>query len=121
MVKAMDSLPKLIFKVGDEETQCHMTATRMARHEHEEIAYVVGKKRFHDSRDAFETLVRQTEMYVKKFVKPKVCSESGATTLAGETCSCKESAARLNEGVANAIKDLKITYRVGEKDFATTR
>ena len=64
-----------------------------------------------------ESLVKQTEMYVKKFVTPKVCDESGATSLAGETCQCPNAASKLTESVANATKDIQISYRVGEKEF----
>ncbi len=117
MVEAMASLPKMVFKVGDEETCCHMTATRMARESDEKIVYLVGKKRFGDSRDAFESLVKQTEIQVKRYVTPKVCNESGATTIAGETCGCTELAAKMTELVGNATKDLKMTYVVGEKEF----
>ena len=117
MTAAMESLPKMIFKVGSEETCCHMTATRMAHEEHEKIVYLVGKKRYHESRDAFEALVKQTEMYVKRFVKPTVCKESGATTVAGETCECNESASKYVDTVSTAIQDMKLTYKVGEKEF----
>ena len=94
-----------------------MTATRMAHEEHEKIVYLVGKKRYHESRDAFEALVKQTEMYVKRFVKPTVCKESGATSVAGQTCDCDESTSKYVSTVSDAIQDMKLTYKVGEKEF----
>lgn len=117
VAKAMESLPKMVFRIGENETCCHMTATRMAHKAHEEIIFVVGKKTFRNSEDAFEAHVKQTETYVKKFITPKVCAESGATTVAGETCQCTVSAGKMSELVNNATQDLKITYAVGEKEF----
>ncbi len=117
VAKAMESLPKMVFRVGSEETCCHMTATRMAHESHEKMVYLVGKKKFNHSEDAFESLVKQTEAYVKKFVSPKVCEESGATTLAGETCNCPVTASKMTDSVVAATKDIKLSYCVGEKSF----
>ena len=117
VAKAMEDLPKMVFRIGDQETCCHMTATRMAHEAHEEIEYVVGKKKFRDSQDAFESLVKQTETYVKKFVTPKVCNESGTTSLAGESCQCPDAASKMTDLVTTATGQLKLTYRVGEKEF----
>ncbi len=117
MAKAMEALPKMVFRIGTEETCCHMTATKMAHENHEEILYRVGKKKFKDSHDAFEALVKQTELYVKRFVTPKVCEESGATMLAGEACPCGATSEKMTEQIVAATKDLKLTYQVGEKKF----
>ena len=118
MAKAMESLPKMVFKIGDEETCCHMTATKMAHDTHTRIEYVVGKNKYKNSNQAFQSLVKQTESYVKKFTTPKVCSESGKTTIAGTTCDCPVATAKLTELVGTKTKEMKLCYKVGEMDFA---
>lgn len=116
VAKAMESLPKMVFKIGDQETCCHMTATRMAHESHSEIVYWVGKRKFKDSHDAFEALVKQTETFVRKSLSPSVCEETGATFIAGQSCdadSCDQIAAK----VTSTVDGLKLRYAVGEKEF----
>ena len=112
---AMAKLPKMTYRVGTEDTCCAESAAKLAETNEAAIKYVVGEKVFEDKTEAYTSLVEQTETMVNDFVTPKTCSESGCTTVAGESCSCSVKAAKNAELVKTAIKDIKMSYAVGEK------
>jgi len=97
---AMAKLPKMTYRVGTENTCCADSAAKMAEEKKAE---------------AYTSLVEQTETMVNKFVTPCKCETSGTTTIAGASCKCPVEAGKKTELVSAAIKDIKMSYTVGEE------
>lgn len=112
---AMAKLPKMTYRVGTENTCCAESAAKLAETNSAPIHYVVGENVFEDKTEAYTSLVEQTETMVSAFVTPTTCSESGCHTVAGKTCKCATQAGKNAELVKTAIKDIKMSYVVGEK------
>lgn len=87
--KAMANLPKMSFKVGE--------------------------KTYETKDKAYVALVESTEAYVTKFTSPCKCEKSGKTSIAGASCGCPVEAGKKAELVKTAIKDMKISYKVGKE------
>lgn len=112
---AMGKLPKLVYKVGDQEACCPTSAAAMAKESGKEITYVVADKNYTDKGKAFTALVETTESFVNKFAEPCKCEVSGTTTVAGKTCECPIEAGRRAEIVKNAMTSIKMSYKVGDE------
>ena len=112
---AMAKLPKMTYRVGTENVCCSESAAKMAKEKNTALHFVVGEKVFEDKTEAYTSLVEQTETMVTAFVTPSTCSKSGTHTVAGKSCSCAVQAGKNAELVTTAIKDIKMTYAVGEK------
>jgi hypothetical protein len=108
-------LPKLVYKVGDEEACCENSAKSMAQSTGKKLAYVVGKESFECPNKAFASLVEQTEKYVADFGTPHTCSVSGKTTVAGEALTCPVAAGDVAAKVKKAMDTVAISYKVGDK------
>lgn len=112
---AMAKLPKMAYRVGTENTCCAESAAKLAETSKAPIHFVVGENVFEDKTQAYASLVEQTETMVNDFITPKTCSESGCHTVAGKTCKCATQGGKNAELVDAAIKDIKMSYVVGEK------
>ena len=115
VAKAMANLPKMTYKVGEEMTCCDKSAAALAEKSEKPIHFVVGEKTFESKDKAYVSLVETTEAFVTKFTTACKCEKSGKTTIAGKSCSCPVDAGKKAELVTNAIKDMKVTYKVGEE------
>ena len=112
---AMAKLPKMTYRVGTENTCCAESAAKLAEQNTTAVHFVVGEKVFEDKTKAYTSLVEQTESMVNAFVTPSCCSTSGTHTVAGKSCKCEVQGKANAELVKTAIKDIKMTYAVGEK------
>ena len=111
---AMKNLPAMTFKVGDESVCCSKMAESLAAKNDKPVQYVVGEKTFASESEAYTALVESTEAFVEKFITPSKCKASGTTSIAGSSCGCPVEAGKKVEMVKAAIKDIKMTYVVGE-------
>ena len=112
---AMDKLPKMTFKVGTEATCCSKAAATLAEKSKEAIHYVVADKDFTCQQAAFTALVEETETFVNNFIAPAKCEHSGKTFVTGEAFECCDAAGKRTELVSAAIKDITVSYKVGEQ------
>jgi len=115
VAKAMANLPKMTYKVGKESTCCDKSAAAIAKKSEKPIHFVVGEKTFEKKDKAYVALVESTEAYVTKFTTACKCEKSGKTTIAGTSCGCPVDAGKKTELVKTAIKDMKISYKVGKE------
>lgn len=115
MTAALEKLPKMTYKVGEETTCCSTSAEAMAKENSQAIHFVVAEKTYEDKAAAYTALVSQTEEFVTEFVTPHKCETSGKTTLAGETCDCPVSSAKYAEQVKTAVDAVTMSYKVGEE------
>lgn len=113
---AMKALPKMTYAVGTESTCCSEAAAELAKKSGEPIHFVVGDKKFTDKTEAYTALVDSTESFVNAYVTPAKCEKSGTTTVAGKSCGCCVEAGKRTELVSAAIKDIKMSYKVGDKE-----
>jgi hypothetical protein len=116
MTAAMEKLPKIVYKVGDETTCCCQSAKDLADKAGKPIQYLVGDKSFEKEDLAFVALVETTEAFVNEFITPTKCETSGATKIAGESCACPVQAGAKTNLVKAAVEKVKMTYVVGEKE-----
>lgn len=112
---AMKKLPTMTYAVGQETTCCEKSASKLAKDHNAAIVYLVGKDQFTDASEAKIALVAATEKFVDGFAQPHVCSVSGTTTIAGQKTECSKTAAKLTGLMANAMKNVRLTYAVGDK------
>jgi hypothetical protein len=112
---AMESLPKMTYKVGEEATCCSESAAELAKKSEMPIHFVVGEETFEAKEAAFTALVEQTETYVNEFITPCKCEVSGKTKIAGKACDCPVEAGKTSELVQAAANKVQMTYAVGEK------
>ncbi len=111
---AMKNLPAMTYKVGDESVCCSKSAAALAEKNDKPVMFVVGEKTFDSETEAYTALVESTEAFVEKFITPSKCEASGMTSIAGSSCGCPVEAGKKSEMVKAAIKDIKMTYVVGE-------
>ena len=110
----MAALPKMTYQVGLKETCCADSAAKMAEAiEGGHIHYVVGKKMFHDKGKAMVALADHTEKFVHTYVSTHTCSKSGMTTIAGQSMSCSQRAAKVAKVAKEAMKMVSMSYKVG--------
>ena len=112
---AMAKLPKMTYKVGDKAICCSESAAALAKEHDKPVMFVVAEKSYKDKTKAYTALVETTEKFVNEFVTPKKCEASGKTSIAGKSCGCPMEAGKNAEIVKKAIKDVKMTYVVGEE------
>ena len=115
MTAAMEKLPKMTYKVGDESTCCSASAEAMAKEHSKPVHFVVGDKTFEDKAEAYTAYVTTTEEFVNSFVTPHKCETSGKTTLAGHSCDCPVTSAKYAEQIKTAVDAVAMTYKVGEE------
>ena len=115
IAKAMDKLPKLVYKIGDETTDSPVLAGRLARQKEATIKFAVTDKVFDVEADAYAALVETTEKFVEDFAKPRKCEVSGNTKVAGKEVCCDVAAGELAALVKKAMDDVKVTYLVGKE------
>ena len=112
---AMAKLPKMTYRVGTKDICCSESATKLAEEQKTAVHFVVGENVFEDKTKAYTSLVEQAEAMDTEFVTPSCCEKSGTHTVAGKACKCEKQGAANAELVKAAIKDIKMTYAVGEK------
>ncbi len=112
---AMNELPKMTYKVGEEATCCSESAAALAKKHDMPVHFVVGEETFEAKEAAFTSLVEQTEAYVNAFITPCSCEVSGTTKIAGKACNCPVEAGKRTELVKAAAEKVHMTYMVGEK------
>lgn len=115
IAKAMEALPVMTYKVGEESTCCSESAAKLAKKSSLPVHFVVAKKTYDQQDKAFTALVKQTESFVKEYTTPSKCEVSGTTKIAGKSCSCSVEAGKTAELVKAAVSNVKMTYAVGEK------
>ena len=69
--KAMESLPKLVYRIGDQTTTSPIQAGRLSGKLKQKVEFVVGDKVFSKEPEAFVALVDTTEKFVGDFAKPQ--------------------------------------------------
>jgi hypothetical protein len=112
---ALDRLPKLTYKVGDETTCCSETAAKLAAEKDVAIQFVVADKTFECENEANLALVEATEKFVAAFATPCKCEASGHVAVAGKEVCCDAAAAEVAKLAKKAMDDVKLTYLVGEE------
>ena len=112
---AMNELPKMTYKIGEESTCCSKSAAKLAEQHSLPIHYVVGETTFEQKEEAYTSLVTETETFVKDFITPCKCEVSGSTKIAGESCKCSVMAGQKAELVKGAVEKVNMNYLVGEK------
>jgi hypothetical protein len=115
VAKAMEALPKMTYKVGEESTCCSEAAGELAKKANAPIHFVVGEKVFEEKEQAYTSLVEQTEEMVTGFITPSTCSTSGTHSIAGTTCKCSVEAGKKAEIVKAAADSIQVSYKVGEE------
>lgn len=113
--KAMEALPKLTYKVGDEETCCDQAAAKLAKESEGHIHFVVAGKEYHAKDKAMLALASTTEKFVKEFATPHKCDVSGKTTVCGNSMDCEVSAGALAKKAQAAMKSVSLAYQVGDE------
>ena len=105
----------------DEGKACSECPVAKAMANLPQMNYVVAGKTYDCKQKAFTALVENTESYVAKFTTPSKCATSGKTTIAGESCGCPVDAGKKTELVSAAIKDMKMTYKVGKESTCCSK
>jgi hypothetical protein len=118
ITKAMSELPKITYQVGAEQVCCAQSAATLAEKNSTPITYLVGKQSFDTEPSAMVALVEVTEKFVNDFATPCKCEVSGTTAIAGKELCCDVSAAETAKVVAAAMKNVEMTYLVGQKQCA---
>ena len=113
--KAMEALPKLVYRIGEETTTSPVEAGRIARKTKHKIEFVVQEKVFKEETVAFAAMVDMTEKFVADFAKPRKCNVSGNTIVAGKSVCCEVAAGEVVSLVKKAMDTIKVSYRVGEE------
>ncbi len=116
MTKAMEDLPQMVYKVGDETTACACSAKSLAKEHGQEILYVVMEQEYADQSEAMVALADATEQFVNAFAEPHTCSVSGTTTIAGQKMKCSTTAGNLAALVKEAMDEVHMVYKVGEEE-----
>ena len=112
---AMEQLPKMTFKVGEESTCCSASAEALAKEHDAPILFVVATQDYTDKGEAMAALADETEEFVNNFTTPSECVVSGTTTLAGRKMHCSESAGNLAESMKLAMEEIQVAYKVGDE------
>lgn len=115
VAKAMDALPKLVYRIGDETTTSPIQAGRLSGKLKRQVEFVVEDKVFQEETEAFAALVEVTEEFVSDFAKPRKCDVSGSTIVAGKSVCCDIAAGEVAKLVSKAMDDVKVTYLVGKE------
>ncbi|HMO15795.1 MAG TPA: hypothetical protein PKD64_04840 [Pirellulaceae bacterium] len=113
--KAMENLPKLVFKVGDESACCQNGAEALAKKHNKPIHYVVAEKSYDDHKKAYVALVETTEQFVHDYATPKTCEASGTTSIAGHSCGCPVQAGEYSTATKSIMEKIQLTYVVGDE------
>lgn len=112
---AMAKLPKMTYKVATEATCCADAAAKLAKEHNAEIKFVVADKTFEAKGEAMAALAGATEQFVTEFTTTKECKVSGKFTVAGKELCCNVMAGERAELAKKAMKDVHMTYLVGDK------
>ena len=115
IAKAMEKLPQLVYKIGDQETCCVKTAAKLAGETGKSIHYFVAKKSYSTEPKAFAALADATDAFVKEFAKPSKCDVSGEFKVAGKSVCCEVMAGETAKLVKDAMDKVKMTYLVGDQ------
>ena len=113
---AMAKLPKMTYLVGKEETCCSNAAAELAKKHEKPIHFVVAKKPYDNEGKAMAALATATEKFVADFTKTQHCKVSGKYTVAGKELCCEVMAGQRAELAKKAMKNVSMTYLVGEKE-----
>lgn len=114
--KAMAALPKMTYKVGDQETCCSASAAALAKEHESHIHYVVAKKEFDSKDEAMVELAAVTTKFVDDFATPHTCDVSGKTTVCGSSMSCSVTAGKMADLAKEAMKTVSMKYKVGDEE-----
>lgn len=116
LASAKEKLPKLTYRVGKETTCCSASAAALAEKSNEAIEFVVADKSYACKNEAFSALVTETENFVESYVSLSKCEASGRSTVAGKSFECCVEAAQKAELVKAAVKEVKVSYKVGDQE-----
>ncbi len=112
---AMGKLPQMSYKVGGEELCCAKAAATLAKENEAAVTYLVAKKEFSEKQKATMALVEATEKFVEEFATPCKCEVSGTISVAGTKVCCDVMAAETAKLAKEAMKEVHMTFMVGEK------
>lgn len=115
MAAALAKLPTMKYRVGDKEVCCADSAAKMAAASEASLEYLVDGEAYAEKAQAMKSLVEKTEAMVVSYTTPSVCSVSGKTTIAGETCSCPVTGAKNVELVKAAVEAVNVSYMIGDE------
>lgn len=114
MTAALEKLPRMTYRVGEENTCCSESAAALASQHSLPVHFVVAEKTYEDKQAAYTALVTETESFVNEFVTPSKCEVSGKTSLAGQSCDCPVTSAKYAEQVKAAVNAVSMSYKVGD-------
>ena len=112
---AMEQMPKMTYKVGEESTCCSASAEKLAEESGSPILFVVEDKEYTDKMEAMTSLADASEKFVSSYVTPHTCDVSGTTTLAGQKMPCGESAKAMAKVMKEAMDHVQLVYKVGDE------
>ena len=115
---AMEQLPKMTYKVGEESTCCSASAKALATEQDAAVLFVVAEKEYTDEVEAMSALADVTEEFVDDFTNVSTCEFSGTTSLAGEKMHCSESAGKIAEAMKSAMDEVQVSFVVGDESCA---
>lgn len=132
----LSSLPSIKYRVGDETTCCHKSATAMAEKAGTPMKYVVGEDVFDSEGEAKGRLVSLLESEIEKMssvqyavgescgrcpmTAKRLAKEKGtkvAYRVGGFDFPEKEQAEKVAKLVSDSLKEVKMSYKVGDKSF----
>ncbi|RME36918.1 MAG: hypothetical protein D6788_10570 [Planctomycetota bacterium] len=134
------SLPSMTYRVGDEVTECSKAAAQMAEKSGLPIEYVVGDEVFTDKGAALERLAavlekEANELQTVQFVVGQKCVRCPVTAkklarqakgkmmyrVGGVDFASREQAEAVLAAVKDAVKDVGIAYKVGDKVYRCSK
>ena len=110
----MQQLPQMTFVVGQQKVCCAEAAENLSSQSGTPIQFVVAEKAYTDRSQATSALADETEKFVNANVEPKVCQETGTTTVAGTQHSCSVAAGKVAQLAKDAMAKVQMTYLVGD-------
>ncbi len=112
---AMEQMPKMTYKVGEESTCCSASAEKLAEETDNPVLFVVEEKEYTDKMEAMTSLADASEKFVNNFVTPHTCDVSHTTTLAGKKMPCSDSAKAMAKLMKDAMSEVSMVYKVGDE------
>lgn len=140
-VKAvLASLPSMKYRIGDEVIGCSHSAAAMAKDSDKTMQYVIGEETFDCKIKASAKLVSLYEKEIKNLQsmqfavgkdcfrcpvtakgKAKTVGKKIAYRVGGFDFAEKNKAEKALKQIAEAVADVKMTYKVGEKSFCCSK
>lgn len=130
------TMPKMVYRVGDTDTCCYETASKLSSEQGKSMHYVVADKVFEDHAEAGEYLAEQLENEIKEMTTVQfvaggkamhcpvtakaVADKSGESMMyrvGGVDFGCDKKAEMVAQQIKEKLSTVKSTYVVGDKTF----